>query len=234
MNRQDWEEAMLLIDDSLLSEAAEAFTKRRKKKKKQRIFACLAAAVIMLGPAYIVISIYNDHTLPMGPSDENVALNHGDMETTAAFQKDSLAEISSTASSTAESSEEISTPLENKKTYSPTGVEKRTRSSLEETCDPAANDQMQKVFLMAGEKIYIGEKVDDSSNSCVLPEDAVLKGVADIVEGFPTKQYEMRNVDIGTLIYYSKSDDSYFYYYYGNVGRLHLATDYEIKKFSLF
>ena len=55
MNRQDWDEAMLMIDDDLLSEAAEAFAGRHKKKKRQRFFAGLAAAVIMLGTAYTVI-----------------------------------------------------------------------------------------------------------------------------------------------------------------------------------
>lgn len=225
MNRQDWDEAMLMIDDDLLSEAAEAFAGRHKKKKRQRFFAGLAAAVIMLGTAYTVISIYNDHMLPAGPSDENVALNQGDIETTSAFQKDSSAELSSTGGFT----EKINTSEADKKAVMPTGVTKKTESSLEETNDPEIMDQAQNVFLKADEKIYIGQKVTNPADSCALPEDAVLKGVADIVEGLPEEQYEMSNVDIGTLIYYSKSADSYFYYYYGNVGRLHLATDYEVE-----
>jgi len=59
VNRKDWDEAMNLLDDSLINEA-DQYRPVNKKKKIIRIFAGAAAAVVILGTAGYAIKMHND------------------------------------------------------------------------------------------------------------------------------------------------------------------------------
>ncbi|MBR4588995.1 MAG: hypothetical protein IKO30_11920 [Lachnospiraceae bacterium] len=70
MNRKDWDEAMNLLDDSLINEA-DQYRPVNKKKKIIRIFAGAAAAVVILGTAGYAIKMHNDGKLTGYKGDNN-------------------------------------------------------------------------------------------------------------------------------------------------------------------
>lgn len=70
VNRKDWDEAMNLLDDSLINEA-DQYRPVNKKKKIIRIFAGAAAAVVILGTAGYAIKMHNDGKLTGYKGDNN-------------------------------------------------------------------------------------------------------------------------------------------------------------------
>lgn len=72
VNRKDWDEAMNLLDDSLINEA-DQYRPVNKKKKIIRIFAGAAAAVVILGTAGYAIKMHNDGKLTGYKGDNNAS-----------------------------------------------------------------------------------------------------------------------------------------------------------------
>ena len=73
VNRKDWDEAMNLLDDSLINEA-DQYRPVNKKKKIIRIFAGAAAAVVILGTAGYAIKMHNDGKTRDYKGDNNASV----------------------------------------------------------------------------------------------------------------------------------------------------------------
>lgn len=90
-----------------------------------------------------------------------------------------------------------------------------------------SSGQMQRVFLMADDALYIYVPYD---GAYTLPSDAVLKGVATVVTKLPAAQYEMSCVGEETEIYYSEADKQWFFGNKNDARKLVPATEDDIKQ----